>query len=166
MEDGDLATGVTGLDEVLGGGLPRRQTIVVTGEPGSGKTILSSQIAFSFAARGLPVVVATVTSEPHDKMVQAPHQFSFFDRGRLGEEIFFVSAYPWLKKGPKETLEMLSTSVRERGAKLLFVDGLRSIRDLWQNEAMLRDFLYDLNVGLSASDCIGLLTTEYPLGRS
>jgi KaiC/GvpD/RAD55 family RecA-like ATPase len=42
----NVATGVTGLDQVLGGGLPRRQTLVITGEPGA-------------------------TSEPHDKMVQA-----------------------------------------------------------------------------------------------
>ena len=165
MSDDVIPSGIAGLDVLLGGGLPRRQTIVVTGEPGSGKTILCSQIAFSFAARGMPVVLATVTSEPHDKMVHALRGFRFFDQARLGEEIFFVSAYPWMKKSAKETREMLSSSVRDRGAKLLFIDGLRSIRDLWQNESMLREFLYDLNVALSASDCIGLLSTEYPLSR-
>lgn len=165
MSDTIIPTGIGGLDLLLGGGLPRRQTIVVTGDPGSGKTILCSQIAFSFAARGLPVVLATVTSEPHDKMVSALRGFDFFDDSKLGEEIFFVSAYPWLKKSAQETREMLSSAVRDRGAKILFIDGLRSIRDLWQNEAMLREFLYDLNVALAAADCIGLITTEYPLAR-
>src|SRR4051794_17819860 len=126
MSDEVIPTGIDGLDVILGGGLPRRQTIVVTGEPGSGKTILCSQVAFSFAARGLPVILATVTSEPHDKMVSALSGFDFFDKTRLGEEIFFLSAYPWLKKSSKETREMLTTAVRERGAKLLFIDGLRS----------------------------------------
>jgi len=165
MSDDVIPSGIAGLDVLLGGGLPRRQSIVVTGEPGSGKTILCSQIAFSFAARGLPVLVATVTSEPHDKMVSALRAFDFFDQSRLGEEIFFLSAYPWMKKSAKETREMLSSAVRERGAKLLFIDGLRSIRDLWQNESMLREFLYDLNVALSAADCVGLISTEYPLSR-
>src|SRR4051795_9922410 len=117
MADDDIIpTGVPGLDVLLGGGLPRRQTIVVTGEPGAGKTILCSQVAFSFAARGLPVVLATVASESHDKMVSALRGFEFFDEARLGEEIFLLSAYPWLKKSSKETREMLTTTVRERGA--------------------------------------------------
>jgi circadian clock protein KaiC len=166
MTDKDvIATGVPGVDTLLAGGLPRRQTIVVTGEPGSGKTILCSQIAFSMAARALPVVVATVTSEPHDKLVEALRHFSFYDKKRIGEEMFFVSAYPYLKKGAREAREMLLAAVRDRGAKLLFIDGLRSIRDLWQNESMLREFLYELNIGLSANDCIGLMSTEYPLHR-
>src|SRR6476660_3616237 len=111
MSDDVIPSGIAGLDVLLGGGLPRRQSIVVTGEPGSGKTILCSQIAFSFAARGLPVLVATVTSEPHDKMVSALRAFDFFDQSRLGEEIFFLSAYPWMKKSAKETREMLSSAV-------------------------------------------------------
>lgn len=37
------STGVDGLDEILGGGLPSSQTYVLLGEPGSGKTILSLQ---------------------------------------------------------------------------------------------------------------------------
>ncbi|MDB4968096.1 MAG: Circadian clock protein KaiC [Myxococcales bacterium] len=165
MTEDIVSTGVAGLDVILDGGLPRRQAIVVTGEPGSGKTILCSQMAFSFAARGMPVVIATVTSEPHEKLVAALRGFSFFDPARVGEEVFFVSAYPWLKKSPKEAREMLLAAVRERGAKMLFIDGLRSIRDLWQNEPLLREFLYDLNVGLSVADCIGLFSTEYPLAR-
>ena len=38
-----------GFDILLAGGLPRRQSLVVTGDPGAGKTVLCSQIAFSFA---------------------------------------------------------------------------------------------------------------------
>ncbi len=165
MNEETISSGVAGLDILLAGGLPRRQTLVVTGEPGSGKTVLCSQIAFSFASRGMPVIVATVTSEPHDKLIAALRHFSFFDQARLGENIFFVSAYPWLKKGARDAREMLISAIRDRGAKLLFIDGARAIRDLWDNESMFREFLYDLNVGLNASDCIGLITTEYPLQR-
>lgn len=165
MKEDTIASGVPGLDTLLAGGLPRRQTLVVTGDPGAGKTVLCSQIAFSFASRGLPVIVATVTSEPHEKLISALRNFSFFDQTRIGDNIFFVSAYPWLKKGAKEAREMLSSAIRERGARLLFVDGVRAIRDLWENESMFREFLYDLNVSLNAADCIGVLTTEYPLER-
>lgn len=160
-----FGTGIQSFDTLLGGGIPRRQTIIVAGDPGCGKTILCSQVAFLAAARGLPVVLATVTSEPHDKLVDALSGFSFFRSELLGEKIFLVSVYASLKKGSKEARDTLLHTVRERGAKLLFIDGLRSIRDLWQDEAKLREFLYELGIGLSTMDCIGIFTTEYPVEK-
>ncbi len=158
-------TGIQSFDRLLGGGIPRRQTLIVAGNPGCGKTILCSQVAFQAAARGLPVVLATVTSEPHDKLVEALSGFSFFQRELLGEKLFLMSTYASLKKGAKEARDILLHTVRERGAKLLFIDGLRAIRDLWQDEAMLREFLYEVGIGLSAMDCVGLFTTEYPIEK-
>lgn len=158
-------TGIPSLDLLLGGGIPRRQTLIVTGDPGCGKTILCGQIASIAAARGQTAVLATVTSEPHDKLVDELSGFTFFRRDLLGDKLFLVSAYPALKKGAKEARDLLVNTVRVRGARLLFIDGLRSIRDLWQDEARLRDFLYELGIGLAAADCIGLFTTEYPIER-
>lgn len=158
-------TGIRSFDLLLGGGIPRRQTLIVAGNPGCGKTILCSQVAFLAAARGLPVVLATVTSEPHDKLMDALSAFSFFHHDLLGEKVFLVSTYASLKKGSKEARDTLLHTVREHGAKLLFIDGLRAIRDLWQDEAQLREFLYELGIGLSTMDCVGVFTTEYPLDK-
>ena len=36
-------TGISGLDEITGGGLPRGRTTLVTGGPGCGKTLLATQ---------------------------------------------------------------------------------------------------------------------------
>jgi circadian clock protein KaiC len=160
-----IGTGVPGFDVALGGGLPVRQAIVVTGAPGSGKTLLCSQLAFALAARGQRIVVATLTSEPHDKLLQELTGFSFFDQSRVGDEVFFVSAYPALKKGPREARELLLGAVATRRATLLFIDGLRALRDLWRDEARLREFMYDLCVGLSAAGCNGVFSTEYALER-
>lgn len=113
-----MPTGIEAFDRLLGGGLPRQQSIVVTGAPGSGKTILTSQIAFSRAAAGEHVVLATVTSESHDKLVHDLRSLSFFDQEHIGDNVFFLNAYPWVKKGPKETREILQSTVRERGASL------------------------------------------------
>jgi circadian clock protein KaiC len=156
-------TGIPNLDVVLGGGIPRRQALIVTGTPGGGKTILVNQIAFHSAARGLPVVFATLTSEPHDKLVEQLSGFAFFRPDLLGEQVFLISAYAAVKKGDKDTRDLILGAVRDRGAKLLVVDGIRSIRDVWRDEARMREFLYELTTGLAAVDCVGLLTAEYPL---
>lgn len=158
-------TGVPTLDLLLGGGIPARQSIVVTGDPGSGKTVLCSQIAFAQAKLGKRVVIATVASESQDKLLEELDGFSFFDPERVGNEIYLVSIYPALQRGPKEAKDLLLKAMRDRKAQVLFVDGLRSLRDLWQNEAKLRDFLYELNVGLAQLGAIGLFTTEYRIER-
>src|SRR5437762_2622949 len=157
-----LQTGIPGLDTLLDGGIPLRNTLVVTGEPGTGKTILCSQIAFLAAARGLPVVIATVTSEPHDKLLEDLSGFAFFRPELLGDQVFVISAYASLKNGAKEARNLILDTVRSHSAKVLFIDGLRSIRDLWRDESTFREFLYEIGVGVAAANCIALLTTEYP----
>lgn len=160
-----LPSGVPGFDALLGGGLPARQSLLITGQPGTGKTILASQVAFHTAATGTPVVLATTTSESQAKLLEDLSAFSFFSRSRLGEELFFLSIYAWLKKGSREAREILINTVRERKARLLVVDGLRSVRDLWQDEAKLREFFYELSVGLATVDCTAIFITEYPLSK-
>src|SRR5689334_13982992 len=41
--DGKGVTGIAGLDESTGGGLPRARTTLIEGGPGSGKTVLALQ---------------------------------------------------------------------------------------------------------------------------
>ena len=44
-----LPTGVPGLDEILGGGLPEFSFNLIAGAPGAGKTTLAQQIMFALA---------------------------------------------------------------------------------------------------------------------
>ena len=47
-----FATGIPNLDELLGGGIPAYAVVVLAGQPGTGKTILSQQILFANARAG------------------------------------------------------------------------------------------------------------------
>jgi circadian clock protein KaiC len=51
-----LATGVSGLDEILGGGLPELSFNLIVGPSGSGKTTLAHQIMFALATRERPAL--------------------------------------------------------------------------------------------------------------
>ena len=55
-----LPTGVPGLDEVLGGGLPEFSFNLIAGAPGAGKTTLVHQIMFALARPDRPALVFTV----------------------------------------------------------------------------------------------------------
>ena len=51
-----MQTGVPGLDEVLGGGLPEFSFNVIAGPPGCGKTTLAHQIMFALATHERPAL--------------------------------------------------------------------------------------------------------------
>lgn len=72
-----LATGVPGLDEVLGGGLPEFSFNLIAGPPGCGKTTLAHQMMFALATPERPALFFTVLGEPPLKMLRYQQQFDF-----------------------------------------------------------------------------------------
>jgi circadian clock protein KaiC len=60
-------TGVTGLDDVLAGGLTRRRLILLEGSPGAGKTTVATQFLIEGAARGERCLYITL-SETEEEM--------------------------------------------------------------------------------------------------
>ena len=79
-----LPTGVPGLDEILGGGLPEYSFNIIAGAPGGGKTTLAHQIMFANASPERPALYFTVLGEPAIKMLRYQQQFTFFDPAKLG----------------------------------------------------------------------------------
>src|SRR5438309_1172413 len=86
-----LPTGVRGLDEILGGGIPEFSFNIIAGAPGCGKTTLAHQIAFANATPKKPVLYFTVLGEPAMKMLRYQQQYSFFDESKLGKAVRFIN---------------------------------------------------------------------------
>lgn len=86
-----LSTGVRGLDEILGGGLPEYSFNVIAGAPGCGKTTLAHQIMFANATPERPALFFTVMGEPLMKMLRYQQQFGFFDDAKLESSIRYFN---------------------------------------------------------------------------
>jgi circadian clock protein KaiC len=63
-----VSTGIAGLDDILGGGLPAGRLYLLQGNPGAGKTTLALQFLMEGAARGERVLYITL-SETRDEMI-------------------------------------------------------------------------------------------------
>src|SRR5215213_1851280 len=74
-----LPTGVRGLDDIMGGGLPEFSFNIIAGTPGCGKTTLAHQIVFANATVKNPALYFTVLGESAIKMLRYQQQYSFFD---------------------------------------------------------------------------------------
>jgi len=86
-----IPSGVRGLDEILGGGLPEFSFNIIAGTPGCGKTTLTHQIVFANATVKRPALYFTVLGEPALKMLRYQQQYSFFDESKLGGAVRFIN---------------------------------------------------------------------------
>lgn len=123
-----LATGVPGLDEVLGGGVPEFSFNLLAGSPGSGKTTLAHQIMFALATPERPAIYFTVLGEPPLKMLRYQQQYDFFDLDRLNHAIRFVNLADEVAGGDLDlVLARIVAEVEARAPGLVFVDSFRSV---------------------------------------
>src|ERR1700694_5722542 len=86
-----LPTGVPGLDEILGGGLPEFSFNIIAGAPRGGKHTLAHQIIFPNASQENPALYFTVLGEPAIKMLRYQQQFTFFDNAKMDGSVRFVN---------------------------------------------------------------------------
>jgi KaiC domain protein len=66
-----VSTGIRELDDALEGGVPRGSWVAITGEPGTGKSILCMHFAWAGLNAGDPVVYVTTEAEFRDVIRQA-----------------------------------------------------------------------------------------------
>ncbi len=123
-----LNTGVPGLDNLLGGGLPEFSFNLIAGEPGSGKTTLAHQIMFALATQDNRSLFFTVLGEPALKMLRYQQQFSFFDADKVNKSVRFVNLSADLVEGDFDrVLEHIADEVKNYAPGLVFVDSFRSV---------------------------------------
>lgn len=74
-----ISTGISGLDEVLHGGVPEGATVLIAGRAGTGKTIFAHQMAFYNSSPERKVIYLTTLSEPLIKVMKYQQEFTFVD---------------------------------------------------------------------------------------
>ena len=161
-----LATGVPGLDTVLGGGLPEFSFNLIVGPPGSGKTTLAHQIMFALATRERPALFFTVLGEPPFKMLRYQQQFSFFDADRIDESIRYIDLSDDVASGDfAQVLARISREVEASSPALVFVDSFRSVtlaaQNPPQNMTGLQQFVQHLGIRLSGWQATSFLIGEH-----
>lgn len=123
-----LPTGVPGLDEVLGGGLPEYSFNLIAGTPGAGKTTLAHQIMFALAAAARPALYCTVLGEPPLKMLRYQQQFDFFDPAAVDAGVRFVDlADTVLEQDLDAVLARIVEEVEAAAPDMVFVDSFHTI---------------------------------------
>ncbi|MGK5025329.1 RAD55 family ATPase [Janthinobacterium sp. RB2R34] len=161
-----LASGVPGLDELLGGGFPEFSFNLLAGTPGSGKTTLAHQIMFSLASPERKALFFTVLGEPPLKMLRYQQQFPFFDIEKLSDSIRFVNLSAELIDGDFErVLARIAEEVEAFAPSLVFVDSFRSVvqsaKTMDMGAAGLQHFVQQLGTQMTSWLATTFLIGEY-----
>jgi circadian clock protein KaiC len=165
------ATGIEGLDNILEGGIPLGNLVLVAGSVGTGKTTLCLEFLVRGAERNEPSLFISVT-ESSGKLIQNLSTFDFF-RPELvasGSLIFVDLPAIYRKLGleheelaPEEVDILLRTIeglVRSLGIRRLVLDSLTSLCYRIRGDEPIRDFLLRLGSMLNDAGCTSLLVSE------
>ena len=157
-----LSTGVPGLDEILGGGLPEFSFNLIAGLPGCGKTTLAHQMMFALATPERPALYLTVLGEPPLKMLRYQQQFEFFDLERVNRYIHFVNLGPDTMTGNLDkVLKRISAEVKSHAPAFVFVDSFRSVALAGGTDSTLQQFMQNLGVLMTSWQATTFLIGEY-----
>jgi circadian clock protein KaiC len=162
-----VPSGIAGLDTILNGGFMQGGIYFISGQPGSGKTILSNQMAFSHVASGGRAVFASILSETHARMFAHLDTLSFFNREPIGDTLYFISGYSVLQKeGLSGLLHLLQGAIRDHKATLLVVDGSLNAESFAQSELAFKEFIHMLQTYADAYGCTILLLSSLDNGEA
>ena len=161
-----LSTGVPGLDEILGGGLPEYSFNLIAGTPGAGKTTLAHQIIFANATPKRPALYLTVLGEPPIKMLRYQQQMDYFDPDKMGEGIHFVDLSEIALTGDLgAVLARIIGHIEELNPAIVVVDSFQTIlrkAGAETTELDLQGFVQRLAVRLTSWEATTFLIGEYP----
>jgi len=161
-----LATGVPGLDNLLGGGLPEFSFNLIAGTPGSGKTTLAHQIMFTLANPNNRALFFTVLGEPALKMLRYQQQFPFFHINKINKSIRYVNLSADLLEGNFDSvLSRIAEEVKDYAPSLVFVDSFRSVvqsaKQGEQEASELQGFVQELGMQMTSWQATTFLIGEY-----
>ncbi|MDD5163009.1 MAG: ATPase domain-containing protein [Candidatus ainarchaeum sp.] len=156
-------TGVPGLDEILFGGIPANSLVVISGDPGSGKTCLCMEYLYAGALKYNEPGVFISLEEPEEEIIKTAENFGWDFRKLIAARklaIIYVELYDFDKL--KNTIE---DAVARLGAKRLVIDPGVIFRLYFERELDARKRILSLAKMLKRLGCTAIITNEISLDK-
>ena len=172
-----VKTGIPGMDEVLHGGIPERNVVLLSGGPGTGKSIFSQQFLWNGFQMGEPGIYVTLEEHPvqvRENMAQFGWDLrKYEDEGLFAMVDAFTSGIGKSKEYEKyivhdltdirEFVDVLRTAVKDIDAKRVVID---SVTTLYINKpAMARGVVMQLKRVLAGLGVTSILVSQISVGE-
>jgi KaiC/GvpD/RAD55 family RecA-like ATPase len=157
-----VPSGIPGLDELLGGGFEKTSTVIVTGDPGCGKTTFLSQFLYNGAMQyGDPGVMLSF-EEQRDSILRHMKGYGFDFTALEKQGLFATISYRphEVKKLIDEGGGLILDTISSIGAKRLAIDSLTSYAVLFESTYQMREAELLLFEFLSKWKCTTMMSAE------
>ena len=169
-----VRTGIPGLDELVEGGFPKGDTILVAGKAGTGKSILATQFLYKGATLyNEPGVLVTLEEPPHlikRNMLQFGMNLDELEKKKLfslidlspskGGSPVTIGEYPSFDLSGLEAI--ILNHVRKIKATRVVLDTLSIMAYKFRSRDILREEFFKLCANITRAGCTLLLTSEIP----
>ena len=166
------STGITGLDEIAGGGLPAGRTTLICGSAGCGKTLFATEFLVRGATQYDEPGVFMSFEESSGELTQNVASLGFDLRDLIAKKKLIIDHVKIERSEIEETGEYdlaalfirLSFAIESIGAKRVVLDTLESLFSALPNEAILRAELRRLFGWLKDRGLTAVVTGERGAG--
>jgi KaiC domain protein len=167
-----VLTGIPGFDEIVNGGIPKRNVVLLSGGPGTGKSIFGYQYLYNGLVRNQPGVL--VVLEEHPVQIRlSMSQFgwdvsSYEEKGKFALVDAFTAGIGEAAKREKYVvrvpddfqmlIDVLRTAIKDVGAERVVID---SVTTLYITKPTLaRSMILQLKKVLSGLGCTSILVSQ------
>lgn len=163
---GKARSGIAGLDEITGGGLPRGRTTLLLGGSGSGKTILALQFLVHGAQQGDEPGIFVAFEETPARIVANASSFGWSLPELQQKNLYFMDAQPapdLVQSGTFDLSGMLAAlgaKTEEMGARRIVFDALDIVLALLPDPVAQRREIHRLHAWLLAHELTGIITLK------
>jgi len=160
-----VPTGIKGLDTLLRGGLPKGSTTLVSGTPGTGKTILSVQFLVNGYLQAKEKGFYISLEEDVDRMekyMSKAFGWPIRELRKKGNLIMMRSDIYDFEKFK----DLIETTIEKNGIERVVIDPITVISLFFEKPLEIRRSLLELDRMLKKLNCTSLLTCEIPEGTN
>lgn len=155
-----IETGIEGLDELVEGGLPKNSVTLVSGGPGTGKTLFCSQFLWHGLQRGDNCLFITLEEDDEDILDDAKEFGWEFEK--YSEDGKFAINYINPFRANSGFDKHIQEQIDDIDADRVVIDSTSVIGMYSNGKGDVRRQLYELIKMLKSSDVTSIMTAEAP----
>lgn len=156
----NAASGVAGLDAMLGGGLPRGGSALIMGPPGTGKSVISMQFMLAAAERGEKSAMFAFDEALSTIVARADSMHSTL-RQHMDAGLIRLTQVAPAELMPGELVHAIRAAVSD-GARIVVIDSLNGYLNAMPAENFLVVQLHELLAFLAQCGVTTIMVTAQP----
>ncbi len=154
-----IKTDISGLDEILDGGIPKGNEVLIAGPAGSGKTIFSLEFLCKGAIKGEKGLYISF-EESEKAIIRNISEFGMDLPKYLDNNSIRITKYDPYRF--ENLTELLSMNIKETGATRVVIDSITAINLYIQDAKDIRRTLVEIQSILRDNNCTAFLISEMP----